>query len=631
MSEVKLAAGTPVPIEISEYKGDTVYTAPARFTLAEDDNCVTALRLFAKEGPDSVLFIRPEGFDWVNVTAREFVNEVNDVAKGLIAAGIEEGDRIVLLSETRYEWNLIDFAIWCAGGVVVPVYPSSSTSQIQWIVEDSGAVLAITETREHTDKFEHLLLQEDGTPKLSGSPSKLRQVLEINSDAVKTLKFNGRAVDIAEVDRRVAAIKQHAVSSINYTSGTTGRPKGCELTHYNWIFEVRSLMHDGVAALARPGRRTVTYLPLAHVLSRAVTLAVIVGGATQAHWSDTNTLTTAFGRFRPELILGVPRVYEKVRNSAYNQAAAKGPVGAEIFRRAERVAIDYSKALDTPEGPSTRLKFEHKLFDRLVYSKLKSALGGEVGEAITGGSAINSELLHFFRGVGVPVYEGYGLTETSAACAVNFEDSRIGSIGQPLNGFAARVNKEGELCIKGGGVFAGYWNNPEATAEALDDGWFRTGDLGRISETGHIYITGRQKDLIVTAGGKNISPAPMEEILREHPLISQALIVGDGKPFPGLLVTLDDEEFERWKKENNIPASKTVKELAAGRELQAEIHNAINRVNATVSKSEGIKKFRILDRDLTEGEGELTPTMKVKRNVVFETYAKEIDKLYGIR
>lgn len=631
MSEVKLATGTTVPIEISDYQGDTVYTAPARFTIPEDDNCVTALRQFAKESPDSVLFIRPEGFDWVNVTAKEFVKEVDDVAKGLIALGIEEGDRIVLLSETRYEWNLIDFAIWCAGGIVVPIYPTSSTHQIEWIVEDSGAVLAITETREHTDKFDHLLLQEDGTPKLAGSKSKLRQVLEINSDAVNTLKFTGRAGDQAEVDRRVAAIQHHAVSSINYTSGTTGRPKGCELTHYNWIFEVRALMNDQVAALARPGRRTITYLPLAHVLSRAVTLAVIVGGATQAHWSDTNTLTTAFARFRPELILGVPRVYEKVRNSAYNQAASKSPIAAEIFRRAERVAIDFSKAQDTPEGPSRRLKAEHKLFERLVYSKLRTALGNEVGVAITGGSAINSELLHFFRGAGVAVYEGYGLTETTAACAVNYEDQIIGSIGQPLNGFAARVNKEGELCIKGGGVFAGYWNNPEATAEALNDGWFRTGDLGRISETGHIFITGRQKDLIVTAGGKNISPAPMEEMLREHPLISQALVVGDGKPFPGLLVTLDEEEFDRWKKSHGIPASKSVKELAAGRELQAEIQNAINSVNLTVSKSEGIKKFRILDRDLTEGEGELTPTMKVKRNVVFETYAKDIEKLYRTR
>lgn len=631
MSEVKLATGTTVPIEISDYQGDTVYTAPARFTIPEDDNCVTALRQFAKESPDSVLFIRPEGFDWVNVTAKEFVKEVDEVAKGLIALGIEEGDRIVLLSETRYEWNLIDFAIWCAGGIVVPIYPTSSTHQIEWIVEDSGAVLAITETREHTDKFDHLLLQEDGTPKLAGSKSKLRQVLEINSDAVNTLKFTGRAGDQAEVDRRVAAIKHDAVSSINYTSGTTGRPKGCELTHYNWIFEVRALMNDQVAALARPGRRTITYLPLAHVLSRAVTLAVIVGGATQAHWSDTNTLTTAFARFRPELILGVPRVYEKVRNSAYNQAAGKSPIAAEVFRRAERVAIDFSKAQDTPEGPSRRLKAERKLFERLVYSKLRAALGNEVGVAITGGSAINSELLHFFRGAGVAVYEGYGLTETTAACAVNYEDPVIGSIGQPLNGFAARVNKEGELCIKGGGVFAGYWNNPEATAEALNDGWFRTGDLGRISETGHIFITGRQKDLIVTAGGKNISPAPMEEVLREHPLISQALVVGDGKPFPGLLVTLDEEEFDRWKKSRGIPASKSVKELAAGRELQAEIQNAINSVNLTVSKSEGIKKFRILDRDLTEGEGELTPTMKVKRNVVFETYAKDIEKLYRTR
>nr|WP_242979248.1 long-chain fatty acid--CoA ligase [Corynebacterium yudongzhengii] len=628
MTEAQQASGTTVPITVEDYQGAPAYFAPARFELAEDENCLSAIRALAKASPHLVLFNRPANYEWINVTAREFVEEVDEVARGLVAQGVKPGDRVILISGTRYEWTLMDFAIWAAGGVVVPIYPSSSASQVQWIVEDSGAVLAVTETREHTDLLEHLVLQSDGTPQLSGSPSQLRRVFEINSAGVDTLRFEGRGVEEEEITRRGENLRQDDIASINYTSGTTGKPKGCMLTHYNWIFEVRAILNDGIGALGRPGTRIVTYLPLAHVLSRAVSLAVAIAGCTQAHWSDTSTLTTALERFRPQLVLGVPRVYEKVRAGAYRKAADGGPIKEALFKRAEATAIEYSKALDNPDGPSKLLQARHRVYDRLVYKKLRAVFGGQVEVAITGGSAMSSEVSHFFRGLGVPVYEGYGLTETTAACAIGFEHQVVGSVGQPMNGFGARINDAGEICITGGGVFTGYWNNEKATSEELIDGWFTTGDLGEISETGHIKITGRKKDLIVTAGGKNISPGPMEEIIREHPLVSQALMVGDGKPFPAVLVTLDEEQLTRWKLDRNIPASRSIAELATDRALQGEIQDAINLANSTVSRAEQIKKFRILDRDLTEEDNELTPTMKVKRNVVFERFAEDIDKIY---
>ena len=607
------------------------FHTPAGFELREDENCLSALLAGAKAHPHVLLFNRPANYEWVNVTAREFAAEVYEVAKGLVAMGVQPGDRVALLSATRYEWSLLDFAIWAVGAASVPIYPSSSHDQIQWIIEDSGAVLAVTETRENTASLEHLLLQEDGTPKLADSPTQLRRILEINTGGVETLKFEGRSVDDAEIDERVAGIRHEDLASLVYTSGTTGKPKGCFISHYNWIFQVRAILTADIGQIAGHGTRIVMYLPMAHVLARAVSLAMTVAGSTQSHWSDTSTLTMALQRMRPDLVLGVPRVFEKVRNGAYNKAADKGGLSLQIFKRAERVAVEYSRALDTPEGPSRLLTTQRSLYDRLVYSKIRDALGGQVQYAITGGSAMSAELSHFFRGLGVPVYEGYGLTETTAAAAVDFEPQRIGTVGRPLNGYGARINDDGEILLTGGGVITQYWHNPEATAEAFHDGWFNTGDLGEIAESGHITITGRKKDLIVTAGGKNVSPGPMEELLRQHPLISQALLVGDGKPFIGALVTLDPDELARWKADRNIPENTRLKELAAESQLRAEVQDAINVANATVSNAEAIKKFRILDRDLSEEENELTPTLKVKRNVVFQRFAADIDALYGDR
>lgn len=604
---------------------------PAKFEIEDGETCLTRMMATAKARPHGVMFTRPASYEWVNVTAKQFVEEVYAVAKGLIAAGVEQGDRVVLLSNTRYEWSLLDFAIWAAGAASVPIYPSSSLSQIQWIVEDSGAVLAITESREHSELVAHLKLQDDGKPALKNSPSQLRRILEINSSAIDTLMFEGRELSNDVVDARIAATKTDDLASLVYTSGTTGRPKGCMLTHRNWLAETLGLLTNPIGGIAVPGNHVLTFLPLAHVLARAVSLAVAMSGASQNHWSDFSTITIEFQRSRPNLILGVPRVFEKVRNGAAAKAKDGGAVKGAIFRESEKVAIEYSRALDTAEGPDRVLRAKHKLFDRLVYSTIREAMGGEVKYCITGGSAMSHDLLHWFRGIGVTIYEGYGLTEVAAAAAVDFENQKIGTVGPPLEGTTIRVNDDGEILIKGDIVFKGYWNNPEATAESLEDGWYNTGDLGEIMDSGHVVITGRKKDLIVTAGGKNVSPGPMEDMLRVHPLISQAMVVGDGKPFIGVLLTLDEDALKRWKAEHNIPANRTMKEVATDATLRAEIQDAINQVNTTVSHAEAIKKFFILESDLTEEDNELTPTMKVKRYVVAQRYAAAIDQIYSIK
>ncbi|WP_151549282.1 MULTISPECIES: AMP-dependent synthetase/ligase [Corynebacterium] len=605
------------------------YSTPAKYSIGEHDTCLSAMLETARSRPYGIMFTRPQNFEWVNVTGQEFAEEVYAVAKGLIANGVQKGDRVALLCETRYEWTLIDFAIWAAGAVSVPIYGSSSLSQVQWIIEDSGAVFAFTESQEHTALMRNLLVDENGVPRLSGSASKLRRILEINASAVDTIMFEGREVEDAAVEERIAETRSEDLASLVYTSGTTGRPKGCMLTHHNWLAEAYALLTHPIGQVAAPGNRVLTFLPLAHVFSRAVSLAVVISGATQSHWSDFSTLPVEFQRSRPHLILGVPRVFEKVRNGAALNAKQAGPIKDAIFEKAEKTAREYSKALDTEEGPSKTLQWRHATYDKLVYSKLRAALGNSVRYCISGGAAMDRDLLHFYRGIGVTVYEGYGLTELTAAAAVNFDDNIIGTVGRPVGGVSARLSSEGEVMFKGQTLFRGYWNNEEANRESFDeDGWFNTGDLGEIYESGHIEITGRKKDLIVTAGGKNISPGPLEDQLRSHPLISQALVVGDGKPFVGVLITLEPEAFEHFKAQRNIPLSKSVKDVALDPMLRAEIQDAINSANMMVSHAEAIKKFYILDRDLKEEENELTPTLKVKRNVVVRRFSEEIDVLY---
>ncbi|WP_315147672.1 long-chain fatty acid--CoA ligase [Corynebacterium variabile] len=602
------------------------YSSEALYTIGENETCLTVLRENTRRRPQTVLYSRPRKFEWADVRADEFLREVYDVAKGLIANGVGQGDRVVLMSDTRYEWNLFDFAIMAAGAVSVPIYPSSSTSQCEWIVEDSGAVIGIAEKSGHATRlntFVHATAPAEG--------AHLDRVLSITDGAVETLTAEGKDISDDEVEARIAATKSSDVASLVYTSGTTGRPKGCRLLHSNWLGEARAILTHPIGGIAVEGNRALTFLPLAHVLSRAVSLAVTLGGATQSHWSEMATLVPEFARAQPHIILGVPRVFEKIHAGVKSKAVDGGGIGAKIFPLAEKTAVEYSKALDTKQGPGALLKAKRAVFDKLVYGKVRAAMGGSLQYCISGGSALNPELMHFFRGIGVRIYEGYGMTETTAAIAVNFEpDNIIGTVGKPVGGNTFRIAEDGEILMKGTVVFDGYWNNEEATKDTFDgDGFLRSGDLGALLPTGHLKITGRKKEIIVTAGGKNVSPGPLEDILRSAPLISQAMVVGDDQKFIGSLITLDEDALPAWKKRNNVPEHTGVLELAKNPVLRAEIQDAINEANETVSHAEGIKKFRICARDFTEEDGEMTPSMKVKRFVVSQHFADDIAWIYN--
>ncbi|MBF6133941.1 long-chain fatty acid--CoA ligase [Nocardia otitidiscaviarum] len=596
------------------------FTAAASFTIADDETIVGSVYAQAERHPSRVLFSRPTGDRWRDVTAAEFAHLVSSVAKGLIANGIQPGDRVVLLSATRFEWTLLDFAIWAAGAVTVPVYDSSAAEQVRWILQDSGAALAVVETARHKDL-------------VTAAPDTLRRMLVIDDGAEATLIAEGADVPDAALRERLDGLRADGLASLVYTSGTTGRPKGCMLTHRNFLSEVRGILKASIGDVARPGQRMLTFLPLAHVLARAVSLAALEGGMTQAHWSDFKTITGQFARFRPHTILGVPRVFEKVRDGADKKAHEGGAIKGAIFRFAERTAIRWSENLDRTGGfarrPSPLLRVQHALCDRLVYAPLRAALGGDCEFAISGGGALAPRLGHFFRGVGVPIYEGYGLTESTAAHCVNVPGAvKIGTVGQPLGGNGVRIAEDGEIELSGGVVFAGYWRNEEATAAALSDGWLRTGDLGELDVDGFLSITGRKKDLLVTAGGKNVSPGPLEDRIRSHALISQAIVVGDGRTFITALITIDPEAFESWKATTATPPHATIADLRDDPTLLAEVQRAVDDANNTVSHAEAIKKFTVLPRDLSEESGELTATLKVKRHVIAERFAAEIESMY---
>jgi long-chain acyl-CoA synthetase len=556
---------------------------------------------------------------WTDVTASQFCGEVIAVARGLIAAGIEPGDRVALMSHTRYEWTLIDYAIWTAGAVTVPVYETSSAEQAEWILSDSGARACFVETASYGDIIGSF---RDRVPALS-------HVWRIDSD-LDSLRAAGADVGDEVVTERAAAAGAADLATVIYTSGTTGRPKGCELTHENLLSDVRNAFLGPltlVAAAQNPG--TLLFLPLAHVFARIIQVGCLEGGIVLGHCGDLNGLLPALASFRPTFILAVPRVFEKVYNSA-EQKAISEKKGA-IFSRAADAAIAYSRALDAPGRPSFGLRAQHAVFDRLVYGKLRAALGGRAEYAVSGGAALSERLSHFFRGIGVTVLEGYGLTETTAATTVNRPDrNKIGTVGQPLPGVGIKIADDGEILIGGKNVFPGYWHNEAATKEVFtEDGWFATGDIGELDEEGFLKITGRKKEMIVTAGGKNVSPAVLEDRLRSHALISQCMVVGDGKPFIAALITLDPEALGPWKERHGKPADATVSALRDDPDLVADVQAAVDDANQAVSRAESIRKFRILDVDFTQEAGQLTVKLGIRRSVLLKDFAADIDALYS--
>ena len=596
------------------------FSLPALAEIPAAANLASSIFRRAAEQPQAVMLRRPAADgSWQDVTAGQFKAEVVAVAKGLVATGIEVGDRVALMSHTRYEWTLIDYAIWTAGAVTVPVYETSSAEQAEWILSDSGARAAFVETAGFEDMIGGF---RDRLPELS-------QAWRIERD-LDGLRAAGADVGDEVITERAAAAKASDLATVIYTSGTTGRPKGCELTHENLLADVRNAFSGPLATMTETvGASTLLFLPLAHVFARIIEVGCIDGGIVLGHCADLGALLPALASFRPTFILAVPRVFEKVFNSAEQKAV--GERKGAIFGRAANVAIAYSRSLDEPGRPALGLRAQHALFDRLVYGKLRAALGGQTRYAMSGGAALSERLGHFFRGAGVTVLEGYGLTETTGAATVNHPDRvKIGTVGLPLPGVTIRIAEDGEILIRAVNVFPGYWRNEAATKEVLtEDGWFRTGDVGELDEEGFLRITGRKKEMIVTAAGKNVAPAVLEDRLRSHGLISQCMVVGDGKPFVAALITLDPEAFELWKQRHGKPADASIAALRDDPDLAAAVQSAVDDANLAVSRAESIRKFRILDVDFTQEAGQLSVKLGIRRSVLLKDFAADIDALYS--
>jgi long-chain acyl-CoA synthetase len=604
------------------------FSIPALTEIAASATLTDAIADRADRTPDAVIMRRREAASrWADVAAGQFSADVRALAKGLIAAGIRPADRVGLMARTSYTWTLIDYAIWSIGAVTVPVYETSSAEQVEWILSDSGSRAVFVETAAHAATI----------TSVKGNLPSLESVWLIDSIGVVTAA--GADITEDELDRLMTARTADDLATIIYTSGTTGRPKGCELTHRNLLSGARNAVDGALHELFEiPGSSTLLFLPLAHSFARIIQVACIEGGAILEHWEDSSTLAQGLPETRPVFLLAVPRVFEKVYNSAQQQAASSG-LKSRIFKAAADTAIAYSRALSASPGnaghpaggPSQGLRLRHAIFDRLVYSKLRAAVGGRVQFAISGGAPLGERLGHFFRGAGITVLEGYGLTETSAAAVVNRPSrNKIGTVGRPIPGTTVKIADDGEILVGGPVVFRGYWRNEEATSEALDaEGWLHTGDIGALDDEGYLSVTGRKKELIVTAGGKNVAPAVLEDRLRAHPLISQTMVVGDGRPFVACLITLDPDALDFWKQQHGKPADISPADLADDPEMIAEIQAAVDEANKAVSRAESIRKFRILSTDFTEASGHLTPSLKVKRSVVNKDFAAEIDALYS--
>jgi len=596
------------------------FSVPVAYVVKPDDNVTDDVFSNAENWPEAVgLKLNVKGA-WTPVTWREFVGQVRDIAAGFIGAGIGPGDRVGLMSRTRFEWTLLDYAILTAGAVTVPIYPTSSLEQVEWILGDSGAVAVVVETDDHAKMI----------ASARASLPALTHVWQIDGNqfgGLADIKALGAQVTPDQVEERRRTRVADDLAEIVYTSGTTGRPKGCMLSHGNIVANARNCMqNDGFKKVFNEHHSTLLFLPLAHSYAQVIQYGAIYS-RTVLGLVDMADAVAELPAYQPTAVLSVPRLWEKAYNSAKHKADAEGH--GKIFARAEATAIAYSQALDAG-GPGLLLRLEHAVFDRLVYGKIRAALGGDVQYAWSAAAPLGTRLGHFFRGSGINILEGYGLTETSPATNSNTpEAQKIGTVGRPIPGCTIRIAPDDEVLVKGHMVFQGYWNNEMATKEMIDeDGWLHTGDLGVLDDEGFLAITGRKKDLIITSAGKNVAPTVLEDRLRAHWLVSQCLVVGDAKPYIAVLVAIDPETFAQWKADSGKPEMATVADLCDDPTLRAEIQAAVDDANKAVSKAEAIKKFAILGEDFTEAGGQLTPTLKMRRNVIMEQYAARIVALY---
>ncbi len=589
-------------------------TIPALVPAATEGNLTNLIAERAWFEPERITMSRPLGDGWQQLTAREVENDVRAAAKGLIAAGVHAGDRVAIMARTRYEWTILDFASWFAGAIVVPIYETSSPEQVDWILNDSGAVALFVETP---------ILRELVAPVL---PPHTRHIWTMTEDVLQVLRTAGAHISDAEIDNRRKTLSPDSLATLIYTSGTTGKPKGVQLTHGNFLAECGNVVQGAADLFLKPGGSTLLFLPVAHVFGRMVQIGAITAGLHLAHCADVQgRLLPDLASFKPTFVLAVPRIFEKVYNGAEAKAEAAGK--GKIFRKGAEVAIAYSENIDAKKIKPL-LSIKHKLFDILLYSKIRNTLGGRVEAAISGGAPLGARLGHFYRGAGVTILEGYGLTETTAGATLNLSTAlSIGSVGKPIPGTSVKIADDGEVLIGGPIVMRGYWQNDAANQEALDGHWFKSGDLGKLDDQGFLYITGRKKELIVTAGGKNVAPAVLEDRLRAHPLVSQCMVVGDNQPFIAALITIDPDMAKGWIAANHKTGA-TIATLVNDPDLIAVIQTAVDEANKAVSKAESIRKFAILADDFSIAGGQLTAKLSVKRHVVAEQYAATIEALY---
>ncbi|QEA30023.1 MULTISPECIES: AMP-dependent synthetase/ligase [Microbacterium] len=594
------------------------FEVPAIVPADPDANVADLLVKRVEATPDRALFSVPEGDGWRDISAADFQTAVVALAKGFAAAGIQPGEKVGFLARTTYEWTLIDFALFYAGAVMVPIYETSSPSQIQWILEDSGAIALIVESPEHFARFDEV----------RGDLPLIREVWQLHLGAIDTLTAQGASVTDGEIERRRSLAVGSDIATLIYTSGSTGRPKGCVLTHSNFVELSRNSAKALDEVVQTPGASTLLFITTAHVFARFISILDVHAGVRTGHQPDTRQLLPALGSFKPTFLLAVPRVFEKVYNSAEQKAEAGGK--GKIFRSAADVAIEHSKLLEQGKKIPLGMKLKFALFNKLVYSKLREAMGGNVVYAVSGSAPLGSRLGHFFHSLGVVILEGYGLTETTAPATVNLADkSKIGTVGPALPGVGLRLAEDGEIEVRGINVFKEYWNNPEATAEAFSDGgWFHTGDIGSFDSEGFLTITGRKKEIIVTAGGKNVAPAALEDPIRANPIIGQVVVVGDQRPFISALITLDPEMLPTWLANNGLDAKMSLADASTNAAVRAEVQRAVDAANDRVSRAESIRKFTILDSEWTEASGHLTPKLSIKRNVIMNDFADEIAAIY---